>query len=353
MITKDSFRQKNQLPKFVLMSVLLTFVCYSCFIFSYSTNQKERPSFPDLNDSDFTSKTIMKGVKSQLECPGCKLLFEDPRVLPCTHTFCRHCLERATVIPNKGMETVSGKDLQYIVCPDCSVQTELPGGDYTQLQYNFSVQHIMDLMSYYTSPDPVPLVFCGMCRKDGVQILPPAIARCSSCAMFLCKQCYELHSMDDFTKLHTTLSITERSDSGLFSYLIPDETTIKNCKKHSWRPYVFFCITCSRGICDSCTNQDHKMHLYARAEDLQSDYSSYIHEILSRTACLQRRTENDIRTTQEMMSRTQLLAATQIEEVLRTHDILTSALDGRLGFLLQEVEKLALPNTQCSEADGK
>ena len=322
----------------------------------YSTRKKKPLQLPDVDESDFTSKTIMKGVKSQLQCPGCKLLFEDPRVLACSHTFCRQCLEKATVRPNKGIKTETGEDMQYIVCPDCSVHTELPGGDYSQLQYNFFVQHIMDLMSYYTSPEPVPLVYCGMCRKDGIEELPPAVARCSTCTMFLCEQCYELHSLDDFTKLHSTLSITERSDSGFFSFLIPDETTVKNCKKHSWRPYVYFCITCSKGICDSCTKQDHKMHLYARAEDLRSDYSAYIREILSRTACLQRRTESGIRTTQDLMSGIQLLAATQIEEVLRTHDVLTSALDGRLSVLLHEADKLASSSnamTQNSKDDGK
>ena len=262
-------------------------------------------------------------------------------MLTCSHTFCRQCLEKAHIQPNKGVKSESGEEMQYIVCPECNMQTELPDGDFSQLQYNFFVQHIMDLMSYYTSPEPVPLVFCGMCRKDGIDELPPAVARCSTCTMFMCKQCYELHSLDDFTKLHSTLSITERTDSGLFSFLIPDETTIKTCKKHNWRPYMFFCITCSKGICDFCIKQDHKLHLFAKAEELHADYSTYIKDILSRTACLQRRTENGIRATQDLMSGIQLLAATQIEEVLRTHDVLTSALEGRLNVLLQEAEQIA------------
>lgn len=306
----------------------------------------QKLQFPDVDESDLTQKTILKGVKSQLQCPGCQELFEDPRVLACSHTFCRLCLEKANIKPKKGVKTVSGDDMQYIVCPECSMHTELPGGDYSQLQHNFFIQHIMDLMSYYTSPEPVPLVYCGMCRKDGVEELPPAVARCSTCTVFMCKQCYELHNLDDFTKLHSTLSITERSDSGLFSFLIPDETTVKNCKKHNWRPYTFFCITCSKGICDYCVMQDHKLHLYAEAEELRPDYSTYIQDILSRTACLQRRTESRIRTTQDLMSGIQLLAATQIEEVLRTHDVLTSALEGRLNMLLHEAEKVALEATK-------
>ena len=137
----------------------------------------------------------------------------------------------------------------HISCPECGTQTEVPEGDVALLQYNFFIQHIMDLMLYYSSPEPVPLVHCGMCRRNGVEELPQAVAQCSMCAVFLCKTCYELHSIDDFTKLHTTLSITERSDLGFFSCLIPDETSVKNCQKHNWKPFSHFFITCSKGVC--------------------------------------------------------------------------------------------------------
>ena len=308
------------------------------------------------SNPDFTSRTIMKSMKSHLQCPGCNLLIEDPRVLVCSHTFCRECLEKiakreintdeqkksddhqesegATCMPESTTVTV------YILCPDCGVRTDVPGGDFSQLQYNFFIQHLMDLM-YYNSSEPIPLVYCGMCRKDGVKDLPPAVARCSTCAVFLCKDCFELHSIDDFMKLHTTHSITERRESGVFSFILSDETAVRNCKKHNWKIFTYFCTTCGRGICDSCAKEDHKMHQYSKAEELRTEYAAYIRELISRTARLQRRTESAIRSTQELMSGIQLLAATQIEEVLRQQDILTSSLEGRLSMLLQEAEKCA------------
>lgn len=293
----------------------------------------------------------MKSMKSHLQCPGCNLLIEDPRVLVCSHTFCRGCLEKAAKKEKRTKKdkektkeeepegaTAEPEETVYVLCPDCNVRTDVPGGDFSQLQYNFFIQHLMDLM-YYNSSEPIPLVYCGMCRKDGIKDLPPAVARCSTCAVFLCKDCFELHSIDDFMKLHTTHSITERRESGMFSFILSDETAVRNCKKHNWKIFTYFCTTCSRGICDLCTKEDHKMHQYCRAEELRLEYSMYIRELISRTARLQRRTENAVRSTQDLMSGIQLLAATQIEEVLRTQDVLTSALDGRLSMLLQEAEK--------------
>lgn len=306
----------------------------------------------------------MKSMKSHLQCPGCNLLIEDPRVLVCSHTFCRDCLEKAAKrekATKKEKETTKEEESEgataepsetvYVLCPDCGMRTDIPGGDFSQLQYNFFIQHLMDLM-YYNSSEPIPLVYCGMCRKDGVKELPPAVARCSTCAVFLCKGCFELHSIDDFMKLHTTHSITERRESGMFSLILSDETAVRNCKKHNWKIFTYFCTTCSRGICDLCAKEEHKMHQYCRAEELRQEYSTYIRELVSRTARLQRRTESAIRSTQDLMSGIQLLAATQIEEVLRTQDILTSALDGRLSMLLQEAEKCSKDDKASDSKSG-
>lgn len=407
----------------------------------------------------------MKGVSSHLQCPGCNKLIEDPRILACSHTYCRACLDKAvrktvnigapssTAVPtndtsntsllldynlrrilgsslNKELEESLSKILdphyfnsigleppvepkteqppkasagtkpagskrkkakskgksqeaaaplasqgggataktepsaskkadskssksenkasksqnstmEVLVCPDCGTHTEIPGGNISLIPYNFFMQHIMDLMTYYSSGDPVPLVYCSMCRKDGVMDLPPAVARCSTCASFLCKQCYELHSIDDFTKLHSTLSITERGDSSIFSCLTPDDTKVRNCKEHGYSPFMYYCITCSKGICETCSKQAHKSHVFSKPENLRSDYVTYIHDLMSRTTQLRRRTESAVRTTQDLMSGIQLLAATQIEEVLRTQGILSSALDTRLSVLLREVDALS------------
>lgn len=241
--------------------------------------------------------------------------------------------------------------IEVLVCPECGSHTEIPGGNISLIPYNFFMQHIMDLMTYYSSSEPVPLVYCSMCRKDGVTDLPDAVARCSTCASFLCKQCYELHSIDDFTKLHSTLSITERGDSSIFSVLTPDDTKVRNCKAHGWKPFMYYCITCSKGVCDVCSKQDHKTHLFARPETLRPDYVTYIHDLMSRTTQLRRRTESAVRTTQDLMSGIQLLAATQIEEVLRTQGILSSSLDTRLSVLLKEADAVA--GTGVNKRSGK
>jgi hypothetical protein len=243
--------------------------------------------------------------------------------------------------------------MEVLVCPECGMHTEIPSGNISLIPYNFYVQHIMDLMTYYSSSEPVPLVYCSVCRKDGVLDLPAAVARCTTCTSFLCKQCYKLHSIDDMTKLHSTLSITERGDSSIFSCLTPDDTKVRNCRAHSGKPFAYYCIKCSKGICGVCSEQDHKSHLYSEPENIREHFVKYIHDLMSRTAQLRRRTESSVRTSQELMSGIQLLAATQIEEVLRTQGVLSSALDTRLSVLLREVDAISGHGGAGGKRSGK
>ena len=298
-------------------------------------------------EREHASKSIMRSMQSQLECPGCKSHFEDPRVLVCSHTYCKHCLERAV------KKAKIGKKGGKISCPECGILTEVPDGDITRLALNFSIQHVLDLMKYYSSPEPVPVIQCGNCRRYGGQELAPAIARCSSCSTFLCQQCFQLHSMDDFTKLHTTLSLTERRSSDyFFSCFTPDDTGIRNCQKHNWKPYTHFCVTCSKGVCERCLKQDHKAHAYSKPTELRPDYTDYVEQLRARTERLLRQTKRAIETTQDLASSIQVLAATQIEEVIRTQEALSSALEGREGLLLQEIEKFKLQKRHHENEDG-
>ena len=281
------------------------------------------------------ARSVKRNMSTQLECPGCKSGFEEPRVLACSHTYCKRCMER---LVKKAQQ---GKKSETVYCPECGVPTEIPNGDITKLTYNFSIQHVTDLMKYYSSPEPVPVIQCGSCRRYGNKDASPAVARCSSCSMFLCKECFDVHSLDDFTKLHTTLTLTERRNTDyFFSCLTPDEKGIRNCQNHNWRPYTHFCITCSKGVCDRCIQQDHRSHVYSKPELIRPDYACYSDVLNLRTGKLLWQTEYAIDTVQDLMSGVQLLAATQIEEVVRTQEALSSALESRQSQLLQEIERL-------------
>lgn len=58
---------------------------------------------------------LKKQIDIGLTCPLCKSYFEDPRLLPCSHTFCQECIQ-------DSIRDTS----QTLVCPQCGKKHEVP-----------------------------------------------------------------------------------------------------------------------------------------------------------------------------------------------------------------------------------
>lgn len=75
-------------------------------------------------------------LEEDLTCPICCCLFEDPRVLPCSHTFCRKCLEG---ILEDNRSPVWRSPFK---CPTCRKETAHTG--ISGLQVNYSLRSIVE-----------------------------------------------------------------------------------------------------------------------------------------------------------------------------------------------------------------
>ncbi|XP_077392916.1 tripartite motif-containing 13 [Festucalex cinctus] len=79
----------------------------------------------------------MEQLEEELTCPICCGLFEDPRVLLCSHSFCRRCLE-ALLEPPRG----SSFSRSPFRCPTC--RKESPHNGANSLQVNYSLRGIVE-----------------------------------------------------------------------------------------------------------------------------------------------------------------------------------------------------------------
>lgn len=75
-------------------------------------------------------------LEEDLTCPICCCLFEDPRVLPCSHSFCRKCLEG---ILEDNRSPVWRPPFK---CPTCRKETAHNG--ISSLQVNYSLRSIVE-----------------------------------------------------------------------------------------------------------------------------------------------------------------------------------------------------------------
>lgn len=81
----------------------------------------------------------MEQLEEELTCPICCGLFEDPRVLLCSHSFCKKCLE-GLLEGNRGSAFRAP-----FKCPTCRKETPHNGAN--SLQINYSLRGIVEKYS--------------------------------------------------------------------------------------------------------------------------------------------------------------------------------------------------------------
>ncbi|KPP68795.1 hypothetical protein Z043_112500 [Scleropages formosus] len=84
----------------------------------------------------------METLESELTCPICLELFEDPLLLPCAHSLCFGCAHRILVshcTPNEPVESITA-----FQCPTCRYVITLNQRGLEGLKRNVTLQNIID-----------------------------------------------------------------------------------------------------------------------------------------------------------------------------------------------------------------
>ena len=123
-----------------------------------------------------TSASLLK-LEEQLKCPVCLGLYNNPKTLPCLHSFCQSCLEG---LVEKGLpqdEDLWEEDEEsYLFCPTCRQCTEVPREGVGAFPVAFTLNNLKEitqsLKNKVSDPQQVtcndhdkPLeVFCETCK---------------------------------------------------------------------------------------------------------------------------------------------------------------------------------------------
>ncbi|XP_071504054.1 E3 ubiquitin-protein ligase TRIM71-like [Diadema antillarum] len=167
-------------------------------------------------------------ISSQnLECPICLALFNQPKSLTCSHTFCKGCLQRIFQ---------TQPEQQTITCPVCRKETPIPSGDASKLQTNIPLSSLVDEVK---TKSPT----CTACKMDEN---PPAVSYCQDCGKYMCKSCDSKHSSWAPFSTHTVTAMSE-----ILSGKVPIKRRLK-CKNHPNDDKEFFCTGCREYVCLRC-----------------------------------------------------------------------------------------------------
>ena len=178
-------------------------------------------------------------VNSLLECGICLEIYQDPRILPCGHTFCLSCLRQQV---DKCRDP-----LLHLTCSLCRTQWTVPENGLDNMQKNFIAN---DFISSLPSVSQ-----CG--EADGDNEHEKIEYFCLDCWEPLCDSCSGFHKKLKLTKNHTIKKITELSKDDVSQRR--REMTSK-CQMHKDQHVTLYCTDCNEAICHTCFVVSHKIH---------------------------------------------------------------------------------------------
>ena len=191
-----------------------------------------------------------KGVEEleqEVTCPVCQDHFQEPKILPCLHYYCKGCIE--------ALAKRAGGPNQPFPCPECRTPTLLPQGDPDQLQTAFFVNRMKEVHAKLEKVEGKVEAKCEMC-SGGV-----ATAFCRHCMDFICAECVKSHQRLKVFAGHEISTLAELKEGGARN-IVAKPPPPPMCKVHDEQAKIY-CYDCKTLICRDCViDEDHKGHEY-------------------------------------------------------------------------------------------
>ena len=191
------------------------------------------------------AEKALQKLSDQLTCPICLDDYTNPRVLPCLHVFCEHCLGRLVL-----------RDAENLIatCPNCRRETRLPQEGVASLPPAFYINHLFEVRDTLQKVKDPNKLRCEMC-EDG-----NAKGYCRDCGEFVCEDCVTLHRKWKKFAGHEIATLGQIEAD--VSQLAPPKKVAMKCSKHPSEELKIYCETCSELICRDCTVKAHRDHQF-------------------------------------------------------------------------------------------
>ena len=192
--------------------------------------------------------TDLKALKEQITCKVCKRQYQNPKTLPCLHSFCLGCLQQ-------GCTTESS-----IQCPECKKEIDSQDCDDDSFPDAFLVNRQIELYNFLMKVNGKVDVKCEKCSNKSVK----ATSFCRDCGKFVCDLCVTIHrSWSEFSS-HRVLTLIALKES--YRKHIPERIEPTLCTLHT-KENTMYCESCEEQICHECIIKSHRDHQYNLVAD--------------------------------------------------------------------------------------
>ena len=295
-------------------------------------------------ESVFMASSFSDQFSQQLLCPLCLNRFDDPKVLPCLHTFCRRCLD----------EQMRRERSVHLSCPTCKTPVSLSDSGVDCLPSNIFFNNILDVVvplhdefeNGVLSNEGAQCRMCSSCDEGS-----RATSRCQDCSEYLCDNCVSAHQRVRLTKDHTILRLAFEPAVGgnkpqpspssvLHLQPVPGERPATYCDNHEHEILRLYCDSCSMVICRECTMVEHAGHSFIYLQDAVDNAKSITLKLLADARAGMKAIEESMQMTKTMAEHVEIRAqavATEVRATTRRHIL---ALEERERELLRRVDKI-------------
>lgn len=272
---------------------------------------------------------------SQPLCPGCGKQFENPKILPCLHTFCRRCL----------MDAVDRDPNGSLACPSCHRHVPLNENGVDGLRVNMFIENILGIISPQheqesserstnpTARSSLANRICSNC-EEGLCVT----SHCQVCNELLCANCTRAHQRVRLTKDHEIVPLANRELSTQEASFRQPRT--EYCATHESEVLILYCDTCFTPVCRECTLKLHRDHSFIYLQDAVANNASSLRKLVAEAKRESGIIDECIVASRAMSERVQVRAQTVSSEIRTTIRRHMSALEERERELLRRVEKI-------------
>ena len=208
-------------------------------------------------------KTLLDNLHEEVSCSVCMTTFTEPKILPCLHTFCLHCLN--------GILRTSGRH-DIIPCPECRREVQVPSsGNLKDLPTNFRINSLLDVLAIKECHTAG--VKCANCDKSSRHS-----SYCFQCCAFWCDECIIAHNLIKANKEHRVLALKDFEDQDIEDVL--KRPVFCQQKHHEKEELKFFCKNCDVAICNLCVATIHDGHAKIVLEEAASERKIQVKSVI-------------------------------------------------------------------------
>lgn len=250
--------------------------------------------------------TQTKQLKKLLNCSICSNRYQNPRILPCSHTFCYKCIENS--VTNGNFHCPSHDDI------------EISQKDISKLPINQTAKDMVELVSSINlSPDKKTNQQCDNCDDN------QAVNWCERCVSHFCQTCTDsIHSNKRFQS-HVIVPLLEKIEAF--------------CMDHSSEKFTYWCRKCEALVCRECLLFKHKFHTFSTLEDAAAETIGKFHETIQELDEIKRNLTTCLSTTKNTIHRQRKAIEQEKQDIEQIFDNLQYKLEEQKLAILKKLEE--------------